>query len=96
MAGTIPVLAQCAASEAPRWTRALGIIPATHYKVRIRTALSGEGPSSGEEAVLADSGREGEVAAEVGAGEKLGPFEHPAGESFHCAKDMRINEILAC
>ena len=74
-----------------------GMIPSTHYKVRVRYGLvRGEGPSSGEDAVLADSGREGEVAAEVGAGEKSGPFEHPAGESFHCARDMRINEILAC
>ena len=29
VAGTIPVLAQRAASEGPRWTRAVGIIPAT-------------------------------------------------------------------
>jgi len=27
MAGTIPVLAQRAVSEDPRWTRAVGIIP---------------------------------------------------------------------
>jgi hypothetical protein len=27
--GTIPVLAQRASSEGPRWTRAAGIIPAT-------------------------------------------------------------------
>jgi len=31
VAGTIPVLAQRAASEGPRWTRAIGIIPATPY-----------------------------------------------------------------
>jgi len=31
VAGTIPVLAQRAASEGPRWTRAVGIIPATPY-----------------------------------------------------------------
>jgi len=29
VAGTIPVLAQRAACEGPRWTRAVGIIPAT-------------------------------------------------------------------
>jgi hypothetical protein len=29
VAGTIPVLAQRAASEGPRWTRAVGIIPPT-------------------------------------------------------------------
>ena len=33
MAGTIPVLAQRAAWESPRWTRAVRIIPATPYKV---------------------------------------------------------------
>jgi hypothetical protein len=36
VAGTIPVLAQRAASEGPRWTRAVGIIPATPYEVIVR------------------------------------------------------------
>ena len=36
VAGTIPVLAQRAASEGPRWTRAVGIIPATPYEVVVR------------------------------------------------------------
>ena len=39
VAGTIPVLAQRAASEGPRWTRAVGIIPATHYKGIVAAAL---------------------------------------------------------
>ncbi|NOS82698.1 MAG: hypothetical protein HOP32_14060 [Nitrospira sp.] len=29
VAGTIPVLAQRAVADSPRWTRAIGIIPAT-------------------------------------------------------------------
>jgi hypothetical protein len=67
MAGTIPVLAQRAASEGPRWTRAVGIIPAIPYKSdsSLRPCL-GRGASLGEEAVLADSGWAGEVAAGVG------------------------------
>jgi len=32
VAGTIPLLAQRAASEGPRWTRAVGIIPPTPLK----------------------------------------------------------------
>ena len=36
VAGTIPVLAQRAASEGPRWTRAVGIIPPTPCKVTAR------------------------------------------------------------
>ncbi len=40
MVGTIPVLAQRAASEGPRWTRAVGIIPATPYKVIVRCGLA--------------------------------------------------------
>lgn len=32
VAGTIPVLAQRAASEGSRWTRAVGIIPPTPYE----------------------------------------------------------------
>jgi hypothetical protein len=39
-AGTIPVLAQRAASEAPRWTRAVGIIPAAPYKGIVRSGLA--------------------------------------------------------
>jgi hypothetical protein len=39
MAGTIPLLAQRAASEGPRWTRAVGIIPATPYEVTARCGL---------------------------------------------------------
>ena len=38
-----------------------------------------QGASLGKEAVLADSGRAGEVVARVGAGEKSGLFEHPVG-----------------
>jgi hypothetical protein len=40
VAGTIPLLAQRAASEGPRWTRAVGIIPPTPYKVTLVAALS--------------------------------------------------------
>jgi hypothetical protein len=40
VAGTIPVLAQRAASEGPRWTRAVGIIPPTPYKVTARCGLA--------------------------------------------------------
>jgi len=39
---TIPVLAQRAASEGPRWTRAVGIIPATPYKGIVRCGLAGQ------------------------------------------------------
>ncbi len=31
VAGTIPVLAQRAVADSPRWTRAVGIIPTTLY-----------------------------------------------------------------
>jgi hypothetical protein len=41
VAGTIPVLAQRAASEDPRCTRAIGIIPATPYKVIVHCGLGG-------------------------------------------------------
>jgi len=40
VAGTIPVLAQRAASEGPRWTRAVGIIPPTPYKAAARCGLA--------------------------------------------------------
>jgi hypothetical protein len=40
VAGTIPVLAQRAASEGPRWTRAVGIIPATPLKVIVHCGLA--------------------------------------------------------
>ena len=40
VAGTIPVLAQRAASEGPRWTRAFGLIPATPYKGIARCGLA--------------------------------------------------------
>ena len=41
VAGTIPVLAQRAASEGPRWTRAVGIIPPTpYYEVIVRYDLA--------------------------------------------------------
>jgi hypothetical protein len=42
VAGTIPLLAQRAASEGPRWTRAVGIIPPTPYKVTTRCGLAWE------------------------------------------------------
>jgi len=42
VAGTIPLLAQRAASEGPRWTRAVGIIPPTPYKVIVRCGLAWE------------------------------------------------------
>ena len=46
VAGTIPVLAQRAASEGPRWTRAVGIIPPTPYKVTAHCGLAcGQGAS---------------------------------------------------
>ncbi len=38
--GTIPVLAQRAASEGPRWTRAVGIIPPTPYRATVRCGLA--------------------------------------------------------
>ncbi len=38
----IPVLAQRAASEGPRWTRAVGIIPVTPYKEVVRCGLAGQ------------------------------------------------------
>jgi hypothetical protein len=40
VAGTIPVLAQRAASEGPRWTRAVGIIPPTPIKMLVRCGLA--------------------------------------------------------
>ncbi len=40
VAGTIPVLAQRAASEGPRWTRAVGIIPATPYQAIVCCGLA--------------------------------------------------------
>ncbi|MGH7220329.1 MAG: hypothetical protein ACREI1_08380 [Nitrospiraceae bacterium] len=40
MAGTIPVLAQRAVADSPRWTRAVGIIPATPYKGITRCGLA--------------------------------------------------------
>ena len=61
--GTIPLLAQRAASEGPRWTRAVGIIPSTPPKGQLAAALPAE------RRVLARRGW---------AGEKSGPFEHPA------------------
>ena len=40
VAGTIPLLAQRAASEGLRWTRAVGIIPPTPYNVTARCGLA--------------------------------------------------------
>ena len=40
VAGTIPLLAQRAASEGLRWTRAVGIIPPTPYEVIVRCGLA--------------------------------------------------------
>jgi hypothetical protein len=40
VAGTIPLLAQRAASEGPRWTRAVGIISPTPYEVIVRCDLA--------------------------------------------------------
>jgi hypothetical protein len=40
VAGTIPLLAQRAASEGPRWTRAVGIITPTPYEVIVRCDLA--------------------------------------------------------
>ena len=45
MAGTIPVLAQRAVSEDPRWTRAVGIIPATPIKCSSLRPCLGQGAS---------------------------------------------------
>ena len=42
VAGTIPLLAQRATSERPRWTRAVGIIPPAPYKVTARCGLAWE------------------------------------------------------
>ena len=41
VAWTIPLLAQRAASEGPRWTRAVGIIPPP-YEVIVRYGLAGQ------------------------------------------------------
>ena len=40
VSGTIPLLAQRAASEGPRWTRAVEIIPPTPYEVIVRCGLA--------------------------------------------------------
>jgi len=40
VAATIPLLAQRAASEGPRWTRAVGIITPTPYEVIVRCGLA--------------------------------------------------------
>ncbi len=40
VAGTIPVLAQHAVSEGPRWMRAVGIVPATPCEVTARCGLA--------------------------------------------------------
>ena len=45
VAGTIPVLAQRAASEGPRWTRAVGIIPPTPYSDSSLRPCLGQGAS---------------------------------------------------
>jgi hypothetical protein len=44
--------------------------------IRLRPCL-GQGASLGEEAVLADSGRAGEISAKVGWVKKVDRFEHP-------------------
>jgi hypothetical protein len=46
----------------------------------------GQRASLGEEAVLADSGRVGEIPARGWAAKKSGLFEHPARVFFYCAK----------
>jgi hypothetical protein len=61
--GRSPVLAQRAASEVTRWTRAVGIIPATPYGVKARCGLARG---------TARLGAPGWV------GEMSGLFEHPA------------------
>ncbi len=43
----------------------------------------GQGASQGEESVLADSGREGEITARGWVGEMSELFEHPAGRCQH-------------
>jgi hypothetical protein len=63
VAGTIPLLAQRAASEGPRWTRAVGIIPPTPYEVIVRCGLAWD---------------KARLDAR-GVGEKPGLFEHPTG-----------------
>ena len=68
-AGTVPLLAQRAVADSPRWTRAVGIIPATPYKVIVcLMPRLGQGAALGKEAVLADPGW---------VGETVGLFEHP-------------------
>ena len=81
VAGTIPVLAQRAASEGPRWTRAVGIIPATPKKWRCAAALPGI------RRVLA---------CQSWAGEKDEPFEHPTGTCSCCATcaDYQSSHVL--
>jgi len=53
------VLAQRAVADSPRWTRAVGIIPATPYSVVVYAALPGT------RRVLARQGREGEKVARL-------------------------------
>ena len=61
VAGTIPVLAQRAASEGPRWD-----YPShPFYSDRSLRPWLRQGAFQGEESALADSGREGEIPARV-------------------------------
>ena len=72
VAETIPVRAQRAASEGPRWTRAVGSISATPFsKGSLAAALPGTR----------------RVSARQGwAGEKAGLFEHPAKVFSPCSR----------
>ena len=66
MAGTIPLLAQRAASEAPSLDARSWDHPTHPLEIVSLRPCRGTGASLGEEAVLADSGRAGEIAARVG------------------------------
>ena len=76
--------------------RAGGIIPATPYKMdsSLRPCL-GKGASLGEEAVLADSGREGEIVARVGRVRNLG-FLSILRECFVLFQDVQAIEFQQC
>ena len=68
-------------THAPSILIKLNIPNRTPSPLRSLRPCMGEGASLGEEAVSADSGRAGEVAAWVGRGEKSGLFAHPVGDS---------------
>ena len=58
-------------------------------------ALQGQGASQGEEAVLADSGREGEISARVGLVRSLA-FLNILRRVHPVVQNVRISDVLAC